>query len=85
MIASLSFQALAGGSSPLSLSNVILSDENGDALNDPDLLGAVINVNGGGGGTVVPEPSTLLLFGTCLLGLVWWHYWSDSAKSVVSA
>ena len=83
VIASLSFQAIGGGSSLLSLSKVILSDENGDALNDPDLLGGVINVTDGS--TVVPEPSTLLLFSTCLLGLVLRHYWSDSAKSAVSA
>ncbi|MGE0825073.1 MAG: cohesin domain-containing protein [Candidatus Binatia bacterium] len=83
VIASLSFQALTIGSSSLSLSNIILGDENGDALVNPDLLGAVINVREGGGGTVVPEPSTLLLCGTCLLGVVLRHYWCHSTQRCV--
>jgi len=68
VIASLSFQAITGGSSSLSLSNVILSDENGDELTDPDLLSGAINVREGGGGTTVPEPGTLYLIGSGLAG-----------------
>lgn len=83
VIASLTFQAIAGGSSSLSVSKVILSDENGGELVNPDLLGGVITVRGGG--VVVPEPSTVVLVASCLLGLVLRHYWSDSAKSVMSA
>lgn len=80
VIASLSFQALASGSSQLSLSNVILSDENGDELVNPDLLTGVINVRSGGGGVVIPEPSTLLLFGTSLCGIGWWQSRRASRK-----
>lgn len=83
VIASLSFQAIAGGSSSLRLSNIILSDENGDELNDPDLLSAVINVRGEGS-TAVPEPSTLVLLGTCLLGLLLWQYRSGAASVAVT-
>jgi hypothetical protein len=82
VIASLSFQAIAGGSSALSLSNAILADENGDELSDPDLLGAVINVRSdGGGGTVVPEPSTFVLLGSCMLALVLHQYRTTSVFS----
>jgi len=83
VIASLTFQAITGGSSALSLSKVILSDENGVELVDPDLLGGVITVRGGGGGggTVVPEPSTFVLVASCLLGLLLRQY-RGSATSV---
>lgn len=68
ILASISFQAIGGGSVDLSLSNVMLFDSNLDQIffdSPRDALNAIVNIAGGGGGSV-PEPSTLALVALAL-------------------
>jgi hypothetical protein len=62
-LATLSFSGLSQGVSPLSFSDVILGDNLGDPFT-ADLQSASITVS-----APVPEPSTLLLLGSGLIGL----------------
>jgi hypothetical protein len=60
-IADIQFQALALGTSPIDLSNVILLDS---TLSDISFNTAGASVN------AIPEPTTMLLLGSGLIGLV---------------
>ena len=68
ILATVSFEGLANGLSLLTLTDVVLSNWNGDSTLD----GVEVN-NGqicvGGNCRLVPEPATLLLFGSALGGL----------------
>jgi len=68
MLVSLSFVAKAAGSSLLGLSAIDLYDAWGLGFNDVDVQGGDFEV--AGEPTAVPEPSVLLLLGTCLVMLV---------------
>ena len=57
-LATLSFTSLAAGTSPVSFSNIVLSDAYGGALS-ADLMSSSVDASAS-----VPEPTTLLLFGT---------------------
>ncbi len=65
-LATLTFNTLAVGTSPLGLSNLTLSDADGNSLTADTVEGRV-TVNPG---AAVPEPSTLVLLGSGLAGLV---------------
>ena len=67
ILASISFAALSVGTATFSLSNVMLIDSNLDAIpfsHPSDAFSATVVVG------VVPEPSTLVLFGLGLAGLL---------------
>jgi general secretion pathway protein D len=68
MLLEFEFTALANGTSPLGLSNVVLLDSNGNVIANSTTGGSVTV----GGGSAVPESSTLLLLlaGLCSLVLV---------------
>ena len=65
-LATLTFNTSAVGTSPLGLSHLILSDADGNSLTADTVEGRV-TVNPG---AAVPEPSTLVLVGSGLAGLV---------------
>nr|WP_281357873.1 PEP-CTERM sorting domain-containing protein [Desulfobacter latus] len=64
-LATLTFTGLAAGNSSLSISDVILGDENGASISitSTDLGTGSIEVS-----SPAPEPSTMILFGIGLLG-----------------
>jgi Cohesin domain/PEP-CTERM motif len=64
VLASISFTALALGASSVSLSNLILEDSAGGAI-DAQPVDGVVQVNPSGN-TPVPEPATLFLLGSGL-------------------
>lgn len=66
VLATLNFTAIAPGTSPLSLSGVLLGDENAQALVPDDVTGAAVTVIGA---AVVPVPGTLLLVCLGMLGI----------------
>jgi hypothetical protein len=61
-LATLSFDTLAGGTSPLTFSQIVLADAFGGTL--------TASVGGGSINVVVPEPGTLLLLGAAMAGLM---------------
>lgn len=72
ILAHISFTANDVGSVMLSLRNVLLLDSNLDTIFfswPDDALGALVNINRGGGGTPLPEPSTLALVGLALVAV----------------
>ncbi len=62
-LATLSFDTLAGGTSPLTFSQVVLADAFGATLTGSSVGSGSINV-------VVPEPGTLLLLGAAMAGFL---------------
>lgn len=62
-LATLTFGTLDIGTSTLGLSNVVLSDVSGSSLGDVDVTGGSVGV------AAVPEPATIFLLGSGLIGL----------------
>ncbi len=72
-LATITFDALGSGMSPLTLSNVIFSAPFGMPLAIDQQNNGSVNI-AQGNPPPIPEPATLLLFGTGLAGLAFWRY-----------
>ena len=73
-LATLTFDALDIGTSALTPSNVILSAPFGEPLSIDPLHSGEVKIEQSGP-SAIPEPSTLLLFGSGLAGLLGWRRW----------
>ncbi len=76
ILATLEFEALTEGHTDLLLSG-LFGDEVGDPFS-PDLKNGEIWIEAAGTPTI-PEPTTIILFGTGILGLLGWRYREMSA------